>query len=304
MPLPCAIQSNPFYQPARQWQISIFAERHVIASIEEAFGDLALAISSFELNEDSTEWRTDIITDVPPENADIQGRLALLSGLLGIPTPSCEVRILEAKDWVSEVECSFTPLSIGRFYVHGSHITQALPKARIALRVNAGAAFGSGEHATTSGCLLALSLLAKRRRFRHVLDMGCGSGILAIAAAKLWRSDVIGIDIDPVSIHVARENARHNQVHAFTRFAAGDGYRTALVRAHAPFDLIIANILARPLMKMAPALSANLSPGGIVILSGLLASQEHLVLAAHRLQGLRLVSRICQKGWNTLILKG
>ena len=298
-----AASSNPFYQPPRQWQIRIFVLRHEVAATEEAFGDLALAVLSFEVDEASSQWRVDIITDTSPEAADIPSRLALVSGLLNIRTPRFEVNPLEAKDWVSEVQRSFPPLRVGRFYVHGSHVESSPPAGSIALKVNAGAAFGSGEHATTSGCLLALSRLAKQNRFLRPLDMGCGSGILAIAMMKLWRCPVIGIDIDPVSVAVAEENAQSNRVQTFARFAAGNGYRSEQVRKAAPFDLIVANILARPLVKMAPLLAENLAPGGTAVLSGLLASQERMVLAAHRMQGLRLISRICQNGWNTLIMQ-
>lgn len=302
MTLASAIAANPFYQPARQWQIRVFIPQALMPAVEEAFEDLALAMS-LEVSEDTSEYYVDIITDVPPENADIAARLALISGLLNITTPRCEIALLEAKDWVSEVERSFPPLHVGRFYVHGSHVEEPVPYGKLALEVNAGAAFGSGEHATTSGCLLALSQLAKRRRVTRALDMGCGSGILAIAMAKLWHAPVIGIDIDPVSIMVARKNAKHNRAQAYTDFAAADGYHSALVRDHAPFDLIVANILARPLIKMAPLLAAHLAPGGIAVLSGLLVTQEKMVLNAHRAQALRLVSRIKRNGWDTLILE-
>jgi ribosomal protein L11 methyltransferase len=264
---------------------------------------MALAISSFEINEARAEWGVDVVTDIPPDNADLVVRLALASGMLGIPTPPWDVKLLEPKDWVSEVQQSFPPLHVGRFYVYGSHVTSAPPQAKIALKVNAGAAFGSGEHATTSGCLLALGQLARRRHFLRPLDMGCGSGILAIAMAKLWHVPVVGIDIDPVSAGVARENARTNQVHALAYFTAGDGYNTSTVRQRAPFDLIVANILARPLMRMAPHLAKNLAPGGIAVLSGLLGVQERMVLAAHRAQGLKLLARLPIGNWHTLILE-
>jgi ribosomal protein L11 methyltransferase len=300
--LPSVAQSNPFYQPAKQWQIRIFALLPHILAIEEAFGDLALATASFEINESTTEWAIDVLTDVPPENMDLRARLALISGLLGIPCPSFEVKPIEPRDWVSEVGQSFPPLHVGRFYVYGSHIAAMPPQGKIALRISAGAAFGSGEHATTSGCLRALGTLARKRRFLRTLDMGCGSGILAIAMAKLWRAPVVGIDVDPVSVSVARENAALNRVRGLVRFEANDGYRGDAVRKKAPFDLIVANILARPLMRMAPQLAQNLVPGGAAILSGLLSSQARMVLATHRLQGLELVSHLTHHGWSTLIL--
>ncbi|MEI6730534.1 MAG: 50S ribosomal protein L11 methyltransferase, partial [Pseudomonadota bacterium] len=194
--LQSAIKANPFYPPPKQWQIRIFIERNFIAYIDEAFGDIALAILNFEVVEDDSNWAVDIITDISPEKAEIVTRLALLSGMLNIATPLYEVKELHAKDWVREVEASFPPLYVGRFYVHGSHVQDSPPVSKISLEVNAGAAFGSGEHATTSGCLLALTKLAKQRKFVKTLDMGCGSGILALAAAKLWSRPVVAVDID------------------------------------------------------------------------------------------------------------
>lgn len=294
-------QSNPFSQPAKQWQIRVLVHGNDIAAIEEAFADLALSTSSFEVDELACQWCVDVVIGVPPEKADLHARLALMSGVAGIPTPPCEVRRLEPKDWVSEVQQNFPPLEVGRFYVHGTHITSQ-PPGKIALMISAGTAFGSGEHATTSGCLLALSFLSRRRRFARMLDMGCGSGILAIAMAKLWHAPVIGIDIDPVSVEVAHANAVLNRVRKDTVFEAADGYHAPIVRLRAPFDLVAANILARPLVRMSPMLAESLAPHGVAVLSGLLSDQERMVLAAHRMQGLRLQKRIVIGNWHTLLL--
>lgn len=303
MVAPSRITSNPFYQPEAQWQIRIPVPYAQTDAFEDAFADMALALSSFELDEATNAWCVEVLTEIKPDPAGIAARLAIAAQMLGVEAPSFEIHPVESRDWVSEVEKSFPPFCIGRFYVHGSHAPGPAPHGQIALEVNAGAAFGSGEHATTSACLLALGQLARKHRFRHVLDMGCGSGILAIGAARLWKTRVIGIDIDPVSARVARENARINRVSALTRFAADDGYRSILMQRHAPYDLIIANILARPLMRMAPDLARYLAPGGTVILSGLLATQETMVLTAHRAQGLSLVRRIHRNGWSALILQ-
>lgn len=297
-----SVKANPFYQPCQQWQIRIVTERNLMMDIGDAFEDIALATLHFERVEDGEEWCVDIITDHLPEPGDIEARLALASGLLGIPTPAYEVQELRAHDWLEEVENSFPPLNIGRFYVHGSHIRTTPPVGKIALQVSAGAAFGSGEHATTSGCLLALQYLAKHRRFLRPLDMGCGSGILALAMAKLWCVNVTAVDIDPVSVKVARGNATKNRLTRFLRWGAGDGYHATLARKHAPYDIIVANILARPLMKMAKQLAAVLDKNGYAVLSGLLVSQERMVLAAHQRQGLKLAYRIRQNGWSTLVL--
>jgi ribosomal protein L11 methyltransferase len=145
-------------------------------------------------------------------------------------------------------------------------------------------------------------MLSKHHRFKYPLDMGCGSGILAIAMAKLWRVPTLGIDIDPVSVSVARENGALNGVRRLVRFGAGDGYHARDVRRQGTFDLIVANILARPLVRMAPTLTRHLLPGGVAVLSGLLDYQERMVLGAHRAQGLRLLRRFTIGNWNTLVL--
>ncbi len=297
-----AIIRNPFYQPAQSWQIRIWHLREHMEAVEEAFGDIAATNSSFEIDEDGVEWVTDIITLTLPEDDDIKARLAFVSGMLGIKTPRFEIQPVEKKDWQKEVERGFPPLDIGRFFIHGSHIKTPVPLGKTGITVNAGAAFGSGEHATTSGCLLALTRLARNRRFTRPLDMGCGSGILALAMASLWKCKTLGTDIDPVSVSTARENAGLNRLHTLTCFEAGDGYNLRCVREGGPYDIITANILAKPLSKMAPRLAEALAPGGVAILSGLLASQERYVLAAHRAQHLTLRMRVCRAGWNTLVV--
>jgi ribosomal protein L11 methyltransferase len=196
----------------------------------------------------------------------------------------------------------FPPLTIGRFYVYGGHVSAAPPIGAWPVRVEAGMAFGSGEHATTSGCLRAMTRLARRRRFSRVLDMGCGSGILAIGAARAWRrAHILAVDIDPVSARIAADNVRINRA-LHVRARASDGYAPAFIRHGGNYDLILSNILARPLVKFAPQLARHLAPGGIAVLSGLLTSQERMVLAAHRAQGLRLRQRLVQQGWSTLVL--
>lgn len=297
-----AIINNPFYQPAQSWQLRVWHLREHMDAVEEAFGDLAATTSSFEVDEDGAEWVTDIIILELPDDDDIKARLAFVSGMLGIETPRYEIKSLEKKDWQKEVERGFPPLDIGRFFIHGSHIATPVPLGKIGLTVNAGAAFGSGEHATTSGCLLALTRLARSRRFTRPLDMGCGSGILALAMASLWKCKTLGTDIDPVSVSTAQENAEINRLHTLMHFEAGDGYNLRAVRANGPYDIITANILARPLCKMAPQLAKALAPGGVAVLSGLLATQERYVLAAHRAQNLTLRMRVCRAGWNTLVI--
>jgi ribosomal protein L11 methyltransferase len=185
-------------------------------------------------------------------------------------------------------------------------MTGAAPRGRTALILDAGVAFGSGEHNSTRGCLLALEQLAARTRQsppRRILDLGTGSGILAIAAAKTLRRKVLATDIEPWSVRVARENAQLNQVHTLVRPILADGWRAAAVRKSGPYDLVFGNILARPLRAMAGDLARNLAPGGTAILAGLLRAQAADVLAAHRRCGLVLQRRIHLEPWTTLILR-
>jgi len=191
-------------------------------------------------------------------------------------------------------------LRAGRYFIHGSHYRARPPAGTIALCIDAATAFGSGEHATTRGCLLALDALARRRRFARVLDMGTGSGILAMAAAKTWRRRVMARDIDAEAVRVAARNAAANGVGSLLDLRRADGYRG--LGSGQPFDLVFANILARPLVLMAPALARVLAPGGVAVVSGLLARQERAVLAAHRARRLRLRRRIRLAGWHSLVL--
>jgi ribosomal protein L11 methyltransferase len=190
----------------------------------------------------------------------------------------------------------------GRFVVHGSHDRDKVKTGEIAIEIDAGQAFGTGHHGTTAGCLEMLAGVARSRRIGNVLDLGTGSGVLAIAAWKLLRVPGLATDIDAIATRVASENARRNGVVAGLTFATAPGFHSTAFGAHGPFDLVIANILARPLMKMAPQLVANLAPGGSVILSGILAEQRWKVLAAYNAQRLKHVRTIWRNGWVTIHL--
>ena len=165
----------------------------------------------------------------------------------------------------------------GRFFVYGAHDRGRVPHAVIPIRIEAGLAFGTGHHETTALCLALLSDLAKRRKFSRVVDLGCGTGLLAIAAAKLWRRPVIASDIDPIATAVTRTNARANGTGPLVRVVTADGLVHPMLTSHAPYDLVFANILAGPLTRLAPSVARALAPGGIAVLSGLLRNQENLV---------------------------
>jgi len=207
-------------------------------------------------------------------------------------------------DWVAESQKALPPITAGRFRLRGSHVTEpALPGA-IDLLIDANAAFGTGRHETTRGCLLALQDIAKRQQVSIILDMGCGSGVLAMAAAKLWPCRVLGVDNDAPSIQVAQENLRANGVADAVKLLLGDGFKDARVARGGPYDLILANILAEPLCRMAQDVKRRLAPGGLVILSGLLTTQERQVTARYRAAGLVLAKRYRLGEWSTLVLQG
>jgi ribosomal protein L11 methyltransferase len=224
---------------------------------------------------------------------------ALLSRLTGL---TVTIEALPDQDWIKASQEGLAPVRAGRFFVYGAHAAGQVPPAAIAMRIEAGLAFGTGHHETTALCLSVLSDLAKRRTFSRVLDLGCGTGLLAIGAAKLWRRTVIASDIDPVAIDVTRQNARSNGTSPLVQAVTADGLTHSAIRARAPFDLIVANILASPLTRLAPAISRSLAKGGVLVLSGLLRNQENLVVSFYTPHGLILRVRRRDGPWSALVL--
>ena len=290
------------------WRLTVTVDQAQV----EAFADLlerhADAVTMFMddlsgRSDGEGEWHVEGISRNPPDKTAILSDLAALAAGLNCPLPELEIERIANVDWVLQNLQDFPPIDAGRFFVHGSHWQDGVPTGRIGLKVDAGTAFGSGEHATTQGCLLALDRLVKsKRQVRRVLDVGSGSGILAIAMAHLWPVPVLATDIDPVAVIVAQKNAALNGVGSQVRAAVSDGWRNPVLRKHAPYDVVTANILARPLCRFAPKLAAALAPGGVAVLSGLLDWQQRMVMAAHERQGLRLKDRLVINGWATLII--
>lgn len=213
------------------------------------------------------------------------------------------VALLPDQDWIKLSQEGLPPVRAGRFFVYGAHDAGTVPRGVIPIRIEAGLAFGTGHHETTALCLAVLSDLSKRRRFSNVLDLGCGTGLLAIGAAKLWRKRVLASDIDSVAVDVTRENAAANGEAPLIRALTADGLTHPALAASAPYDLVVANILAGPLTKLAPDIAKALAPGGIAVLSGLLQWQENLVTSFYRPQG--LVFRFARRAgsWAALVLE-
>jgi ribosomal protein L11 methyltransferase len=223
---------------------------------------------------------------------------------MSIDPLSISAEAIPSVDWVSETQKMLPPVRSGRFIIHGSH-DRGKVCSRQAIEIDAGRAFGTAHHGTTKGCLLAIGYAAAKLKPDAVLDLGTGSGILAIAAAKAFqhRARVWAVDIDPLAIEVAAGNSRKNRTADCIRFAVGDGIEPATAYSQAPFGLVMANILAKPLLKLAPRLRILTRKGGALILSGLLVDQAREILGRYRGVGFCLVRRIDLEGWSTLILK-
>ncbi len=273
-----------------------------VEAYEAALGTVCTTVGFFFADEARGIWRVEGVRDAGVNEALLQDALALAALVTGIPA-ALRREATEAEGWLARTWEAFPEQRVGRrFTVRGTHQVPGSAAGRLVLTLDAGLAFGSGEHGSTRGCLRALEAVA-RRRPRRVLDLGTGSGILAMAAAMLLRRPVLATDIEPWSVRVAGQNAAANGVGRLVRPALADGWRGRVVQAGAPYDLVLANILARPLCRMARSLALALTPGGTAILSGLLASQARMVLAAHRRQGLRLESAWREGNWMTLVLQ-
>jgi ribosomal protein L11 methyltransferase len=272
------------------------------AAILDLLGEQAGAVSAFESGAGAEEWTVEAYAPAPLLDPDLNVRLALAAAAAGGRLIAAGERLLPARDWLADNQLAFPPLAIGRFFIYGSHYQGRVPVGRIGIRVDATTAFGTGEHASTRGVLSALADLAKRRRFRRPLDVGTGTGILAIAAAKRLHRRVLASDIDPAAAAVARTNAARNGVAGLVRVRAAPGYRDRVLRKGC-YDLVLSNILARPLALMARDLKQVLLPGGRAVLSGLLPRQERIVLAAHRSCGMTLERRYVIDGWSSLVVK-
>ena len=256
---------------------------------------------------DGDAWRLDGYFEHEPGADD----LALLRGL--VPSAAGvepSVVKLGDEDWLTLSQQGLEPIRAGRFFVHTPAHRDEVPADAVAFEIDAGRAFGTGQHETTTGCLIALDRLkSEGARASDVADVGTGTGLLAFAALRLWpAARAIASDIDPIAIEVAAENAAINRIpigraRGQVEFAVAAGLDHRRLQARAPYDLIIANILAGPLIALAPSLSRALAPGGRLILAGLLDSQADTVLAAYRRNGLRAAGRVARGEWPTLVLR-
>jgi ribosomal protein L11 methyltransferase len=256
--------------------LELGADAQAVLIVEEPFADGAVVEALF--------------TDEPDA--------AYLSRIAG---RTITVAPLPDQDWIRLSQEGLPPVRAGRFFVYGAHDAGTVPHGVIPMKIEAGLAFGTGHHETTALCLAVLSELGRKRNFRNVLDLGCGTGLLAIGAAKLWKRPVLASDIDPVAVEVTNDNARANGVAPLIRAVTADGLTNPILANGAPYDLLIANILAGPLTQLAPAIIRALAPGAMLVLSGLLRNQEGLVTSFYR--DLRFVGRRRASPWSALVLE-
>jgi len=284
------------------WKLSVHCLRAEVDALEEALALLApveapATLVSTEVDARGDRWVVEAYFAQEPD----AGALAQWPGAALVP--------VFAQDWVTASQRDLHPISAGRFHVHTEATRDSLPPGRIGLMIEAGQAFGTGQHATTYGCLLAIERLARRTRPPlRVLDVGTGTGILGMACARAWHARVLASDNDPVAIDFARRMRQANRLPRGAGRGAmdclvADGLDDVRIRARAPYDLVIANILADPLIGLAPSIARALAPCGTVILSGLLVTQARRVAAAYQARGLRVAARLPVGDWMTLILQ-
>jgi ribosomal protein L11 methyltransferase len=272
----------------------------VLDLLSEVFGEEDFAIATTEIDEKKDIWEASVYMMRDDED-EVRVRVEQALSVT-FPTMTLEREVIPDVDWVAKSLEGLKPVRAGRFLVHGSHDRDKVRSGDIAIEIDAGQAFGTGHHGTTAGCLEVIDRVVRSRRVLNALDLGTGSGVLAIAVRKLKNIPVLATDIDPIATRVAAENVRRNGIASGIVTETAPGFHSTAFSNHGPFDLIIANILARPLIKMAPQLVTHLAPGGSVILSGILAAQRWKVLAAYNGAHLRHVRTIWRNGWVTIHL--
>lgn len=275
------------------------AAKRVVDVLTEIFFDGDAAVAAFE--QPDGRWDVALHFAEAPDQARLRELVTDAAGD-GIAN-TLVFDTVEARDWVKASLEDLVPVPAGRFVVHGAHDRARVAPNKLAIEIEAALAFGTGHHGTTRGCLLLLDHVLKRYRPRRVLDLGTGTGVLGIAAAKALKIGVLGSDIDAPSVAVARENARLNEAGHLVQVIRATGFSAAAFARRGPFDLVLANILANPLRQLAGPMAGHLAPGALVILSGLLTPQAPAVIAAYRARGLVPLRHLRIEGWSSLLLR-
>jgi len=273
--------------------------KRVVDLLTESFFEGQAAIAAFE--GPHGRWDVTVHFAEAPDQTSIRELVGVAAGDEAAGKITFDT--VEAKDWVKATLEELVPVRAGRFIVHGQHDRARVAPNKLGIEIEAALAFGTGHHGTTRGCLMLLDHVLKARAPRRVLDLGTGTGVLAIAAAKARHRPVLASDIDPLSARVARDNARLNEVGNLVESIRATGFSAPQFAARGPFDLVLANILANPLREMATPMSRHLAPSALVILSGLLPHQARGVIAAYRARGIVLVRHIQIEGWSSLLMR-
>lgn len=280
--------------------------RMIADIIVETFDPAETAAAAFEKTPSTKDWNkgpwiVEVYFGSAPDEANVRALVAAAAG-----SEAAEAVVFDRvrqRDWVASSLEGLEPVRVRRFVVHGAHGRDAVRPNELSIEIEAALAFGTGHHGSTRGCLLMLDLIARKRRPSSILDLGTGSGVLAMAAAKLLKRKIHAGDIDTLSVTAAAANARFNGVASFVRPVRAKGLSHPALRGGAPYDLVMANILARPLRDLAPGMARLLAPRADVILSGLIARDVAGVVSAYRAQGLALTQRIDVDGWATLLMQ-
>jgi ribosomal protein L11 methyltransferase len=280
--------------------------RRIAAIIVETFDPATTAAAAFEEAADTSgstkaPWIVEAYFGACPDEANVRALVAAAAGAAA--ASAATFGRIDERDWVAASLEGLKPVRAGCFIVHGAHRRDAVKANDIAIEIEAALAFGTGHHGSTHGCLHMLDLVARKRRPRAILDLGTGSGVLAIAAAKLFKRKIHAGDIDSVCVTAAGANAKRNRVASFVRPVQAKGVAHEVLRAGGPYDLVLANILARPLRDLAPEIARLAAPGAEIILSGLIRRDVPGVAAAYRTQGFALARLIDIDGWATLLMR-
>lgn len=282
------------------YDMKFLVPENAVPVFEMALEELASALLTrqIEKGKNKGKWEVQAIFEGQPDSDEVACAMQFAADTVKIKMPKYEITAMPHKNWLKESLISFPPVTIGNYYIYGSHVKEMPPADKVSLLIDAATAFGSGEHQTTQGCLKAMENITKKFKPDFVLDVGCGSGILAMAYAKTYLKKVDAVDIDPESVWVTTNNAKENSLENFVTVWESDGYQ----KVQKNYDLILCNILANPLIAMAKDLNAHLNAGGVAILSGFIYDQEDDVLKAHTDLGLKLIKKYHVKGWTTLVV--
>lgn len=277
------------------WSLRIIASKEIALEIERTINEEALSLSCLEKDEKKPIWEVQILCAEEKEASQLLHSLPFQIQ----NSVTWEIAPLEQKNWLEENRKSFPAIEVGSFYIYGAHLKDKTPSDKIGLQLDASTAFGTGEHATTKGCLQAIEDISKTRAFEKPIDIGCGTGILALGLAALLKLPVIAVDNDPEAIRKTLENSAINNLSHLVTAYVSEGWEKVTDKE---FDLVAANILADPLCELAPSMNARMRKKGVIILSGLLRTQKEQVIQAYRLQDFEFIRNYPIGEWETLIL--